>query len=264
MCELEVINIENELNENNEYVSSYINSNQDKITKIMLYINHKYNYTITIFKLWECTGELLEKDYYKLNTRDLTLQITKKFNIDRTKVVYYFITHNYNNYLEIYNGETGQKLDLNNECPECINTGFKITNNYTTEIKNELGDISFEKVKQFNIDVFNKGDPYLNDICNNFTISKIDLSIMDRRKYFNYGQYTNEIICTDKSCEFQSKENAKFLGTCACPIKTDFNNFKNFEIIISLPSDEIKSYDTSITVFKCFKSGFSKSISSNT
>ena len=266
MCELEVINIDNELNENNknEYISSYINSNQDKITKIMLYINNKYNYTITIFKLWECTGELLEKDYYKINTRDLTLQITKKFNIDRTKVVYYFITHNYNNYLEIYNGETGQKLNLNNDCPECINTGFIITNNYTTEIKNELGDTSFEKVKQFNIDVFNKGDPYLNDICNNFTIAKIDLSIMDRRKYFNYGQYTNEIICTDKSCEFQSKENAKFLGTCTCPIKTDFNNFKNFEIIISLPSDEIKSYDTSITVFKCFKSGFSKSISSNT
>ena len=264
MCELEIINIENELTENNEFISSYINSNKNKITKILHYINNIHNYTITIFKLWECTGELLEKDYYIINTRDLTLQISKKFNIDRTNIVYFFLTHNYNNYLEIYNGETGQKFDLNQDCPECLSTGFKITNNYTNEIKNELGDVSFEKVKQYNIDIFNKADPYLSDICKNFTIAKIDLSIMDRRKYYYYGDYTSEIICTDNSCEFQSKENVEFTGKCTCPIKTDFNSFKNFELNINLSSDEVKSYDTSITVFKCFKSGFSSSIFSNT
>ena len=264
MCEIEIINIENELDGNKEYISSYINSNHNKLSKIVHYANNKYNYTITIFKIWECTEALLEKDYYKFNTKELTSQISKKFNINKSNIIYYFIIKNYNNYLEIYNGENGQKLDLNSNCPECINTGFEITNNFTNEMKNELGIVAFEKVKHFEIDIFNKGDPYIKDICKNFTISKIDLSIRDRRKYFNYYDYANEILCTDKSCEIKSNNILNFTGTCECPIKTDFNYFKDSQINISYSSDDVKSYDTSLTVFKCFKSGFNKTISSNT
>ena len=264
LLEIEIINIENELNESNEYISNYINSNKNKISKIVHYVNNIYNYTITIFQIWEGTSALLEKEYFKINTKELTSQISKKYNIAKSNIIYYFISKYYNNYLEIYNKENGQKLDLNNNCPECINTGFEITNNYRNQLKNEVGNVIFEKINQYNIDIFNKGDIYVNDICKNLNIAKIDLSIKDKRKYFNYGDYSNEIICTDKNCEIQSNEMLNFTGICKCLINTDFNNFKNTEINILISSNEIKSYDSSIAVFKCFKSGFNKNISSNT
>ena len=263
-CEIEIINIQNELKENNEYISNYINSNINKVSKIVHYVNNVYNYTITIFKAWECTQSLLEKDYYKLNTRDLTSQISKKFNVNKENIIYYFMTKNFNNYLEIYDGESGQKLNLNDYCPECINTGFEITNNFTIEMKNELGIVLFEKIKLNEIDVFSKGEPYINDICKNFTISKIDLSISDRRKYLDYANYANEIVCIENTCEIKSKQNSDFIGSCICPIKTDFNKFKNYQINISHNTNEIKSYDISLAIFKCFKSGFSNNILSNT
>ena len=264
LLEIEIINIENELEETNEYISNYINSTKNKISKIVHYINNIDNYTITIFQIWEGTESLLEKDFYKFNTKELTLQISKKFNINKTNIIYYFISKYYNNYLEIYNKENGQKIDLDKDCPECINTGFEIANNYTDEIKNELGNTVYVKIKEYNIDIFNKGESYVNDICKAFHIAKIDLSIKDRKKYFNFGDYANEIICTDKNCEIQSIENSNFTGTCTCSINTDFSLLINNKISLLNNSNEVKSYDTSLSIFKCFKTGFNNSISSNT
>ena len=264
LCEISIINIQDELlNEDNGYISDYINSSKDKISKVSHYINNIYNYTITIFKVWECTYSLLDKDYFKLNTRELILLISKKLNIDKSNIIFYFMTKNFNNYLEIYNEENGQKIDLLDICPECINIGFEIKNNFTKEMKEELGIVGFEKIKNHNIDIFNNKEPYINDICHNFTISNIDLSIQDRRKYFNYANSANKIICIDDSCEIKSKEISDFTGNCHCPIKTDFNSFKIYQVNISPSSDEIKSYDVSLVIFKCFKAGFSKTISSN-
>ena len=67
LLEIEIINIENELEDNNEYISNYINSSKNKISKIIHYVNNIHNYTITIFQIWEATSILLEKDYFKFS-----------------------------------------------------------------------------------------------------------------------------------------------------------------------------------------------------
>ena len=267
LFEFEILNVEKGLeenNENNEYITNYINNNKNKINNIVHIVNDIDNYTITIFQIWEGTKPLFEKSYYFINTNELTIQISRKFNIDKSNIIYCFINKYYSNYLEIYNKETGEKIDLNNECPECINTGFNIKNNYTNEIRNDLGNTVYEKIMQNNIDIFGKSDSYINDICSNLNIAKIDLSIKNRRKYFNLGYYEKEIICTDKNCDIISKENINFTGTCHCKINTDYNTFKNNQINLLNTTDEIKSYDISLIIFKCFKTGFNKSIISNT
>ena len=261
LLDLEIINIETELEECNKYITSYINSSKNTISKVIHYVNN--NYTITIFQVWEGTKTLIEKDYYSLNTKELKSQINNKFNFDRDNSIFCFISKDYDNYLEIYSKENGQKLDLNTNCPECITTGFEITNNYTTEIKNDFGITIYETIRDKNINTFNKKDPALKDICKNINIAKIDMSLIERRKYFNFEKYSREINCKDRNCEVQSINYNIFTGTCNCQINTDFEMFKNKNTKINI-YNEINSYDISLAVFKCFKSGFGQNISSNT
>ena len=260
-CEIRIEYLNSEFRENIVSISNYINFNKNSL--VIHYINNIYNYSITIFKAWECTESLLEKDYFKFNTKELSGQMNKILNIDKTNFIYVFINNNYKNYLEIYNLENGQKINIQTDCFDCVQTGFGITNNYTYEVKNELGNIIFRKIKEYNIDIFNKADSYISDVCKNFTISRIDLSVPDRINYIYLGDYSNEIICTDKNCEIQSYETTNFSGTCNCKINSDINYLVNNNINILNQENKMSSYDISFTIFKCIKSGFSSYIFSN-
>ena len=197
-------------------------------------------------------------------------------NLNNIKRIYFNIkgSSNLRNYKNKGNNERFiQFVDLNN----ITKTDFKFNTNNDLEYfikgliqtfhnKSNVIDknIIYEKIKKYDIDIFSKNDLYINDICNNLNIAKIDLSIKNRRKYFNYDYYEKEIICTDKNCEIKSIENINFTGTCQCKINFDYTTFKNTKISILNAIDEIKSDDISLIIFKCFKTGFNKSITSNT
>ena len=260
-CEIKIDYLDEEFNENIINIQNYINFNKNSL--VLHYINDLYNYSITIFRAWECTEGLLGRDYFKINTNQLNKKLNEILSIERKNIIYVFIYKNYQSNLEIYNSENGQKLDLKTNCRECIETGFEIQNNYTYEIKNELGKVMFNKVKENNIDIFNKVDPYISNICNNFTISKIDLSIPDRIKYLYVGDYTNEVICTDKNCYLDSYQIVDFSGKCKCRVNSDVSTTNNYKSILN-SENGMNSYDISFNIFKCIKSGFSNYIFSNT
>ena len=260
-CEIRIDYINEDFNENIINIQYYINFNKNSL--VLHYINDLYNYSITIFRAWECTEGLFGKDYFKINTNKLSKKLNEILSIERKNIIYVFIYKNYQNYLEIYNSENGQKLDIKSSCHECIETGFEIQNNYTNEIQNELGKVMFNKVKEKNIDIFNKADSYISNICNNFTISKIDLSIPDRLNYLYVGDYTNEIVCTDKNCDLDSYQIKDFSGNCKCRINSDVSMTNNYKNILN-SENEKNSYEISFTIFKCIKSGFSNYIFSNT
>ena len=260
-CEVKIDYLNEEYNENIVKIQNYINYNKNSL--VLHYINDLYNYSITIFRAWECTEDLLGRDYFKINTNKLSKKLNEILSIERKNIIYVFINKNYQSYLEIYNSENGQKIDIKTNCLECIETGFEIQNNYTNEIRNELGKVMFNKVKENNIDIFNKVDSYISNICNNFTISKIDLSIPDRINYLYVGDYTNEIICTDKNCDLDSYEIVDFSGKCKCRINSDVSTTNNYKNILN-SENGMNSYEISFTIFKCIKSGFSNYIFSNT
>ena len=261
-CQIKIENIYDEFNENIINISDYLNL--DKNSLALHYINNVYNYSITIFKDWECTEALWKKNYFKFNTSKLNNLINKKMNIEKKNLIFVFIYRNYKNYFEIYNSITGEKINIQNENQEYIDTGFEITNNYTNNIKNEIGSIIFNKIIENNIDIFNKGDKYISNLCQNFTISKIDLSIPDRLTYLYLGDYAKCIICTDNICEIESYEISTFSGTCTCHINYDFNYLRSNNINIINTENNIGSYEISLTIFKCIKYGFNITIFSNT
>ena len=263
-CENRFENINEEFSDNNINISEYINLNKQSLTSF--YVNEVYDYSITIFKIWECTEFLWKKNYFKFNTSALNHQINKILNLKTNDMVYIFTNKNYKNYLEIYNITNGQRIDINKICPECIEIGFEITNNYSINIKKELGITMYNKIKENNINIFDKGDKYISDICQNFSISKIDLTVPDRINYLYIGEYSKEMTCTDKNCEIETNEISNFYGVCTCRVNTDYNYLMSNDIIILNPEDKNKkiSYEISLSVVKCIKAGFNMYIFSNT
>ena len=190
--------------------------------------------------------------------------MNEKFKIEKKNFVYVFKSKNYKNNLEIYNSSNGQKINIENDCLECIEIGYEITNNYSNNVQKEIGPVLLNKIKDNNIDIFNKGDKYISNICQNFTISKIDLSIKDRIKYLYIGDYINEIICTDKMCTIESYEISDFSGICRCKINSDFDYLISTNINILNSENDSIPYEISFSIFKCLNSGFNKNILSNT
>ena len=261
-CEIKIENINDEFSQNVVNITEYLKLNKKSMA--LHYMNNKFNYSITIFKAWECTEGLWEKNYFKFNTSSLNYQINKKLNIKNSDIIYMFTNKNYKNYLEIYNSVNGQKINIQEICPDCVETGYEITNNYSLNLKNELGNVMYNKIKENNINIFDKGDKYISGLCQNFTISKIDLSVPDRINILYIGDYTNEIICTDKNCEIESKEISDFYGICKCQLNSDFNYLITNYINIMNSENKNTSYETSFSIFKCIKAGFSSYIVSNT
>ena len=261
-CELNIENNNVEFNENLIKIEDYLNFKKDDL--VLHYINENYDYSITIFKAWECTELLWKKNYYKFNTSNLNALLNKKLHIDKNNLIYVFITKSFKNYLGIYDSSNKNKIDIENKCSQCIESGFEIINNYSNKIEKILGPTFLYKIKNNNIDIFNKENKYITNICQNFTISKIDLSIPDRINNLYIGDFSNDIICTDKNCEIKSYTINNFHGLCICPINSDLNilNLSNINILNSGKKEN--SFDISLSVFKCIKEGFNKDILSNT
>ena len=79
------------------------------------------------------------------------------------------------------------------------------------------------------------------------------------------GDYSNSIICIDNICKIESYEVSSFSGTCICQINSDFNSLKSNNInFIKSEKNNIDSYEISLSIFKCIKSGFNINILSNT
>ena len=261
-CQIKIENIDNEFDENTINITDYINLKKNALA--LHYINKANNYTKTIFKTWECTEELWIKNYFKINTSSLNNLMNKNLNIAKNNIIYIFEIKNYKNYLEIYNASNGQKIDIEKKCPDCIEMGFEITNNYSYSIQKTIAKIFINKIKENNIDIFNKNNKYISNLCQNFTISKIDVPIKDRISNLYVGEYSAEMICTDKLCTIDSYEISQFYGICKCRINTNINNLQNNTINILNSENNRIPFESSFSIFKCIKAGFSSYILSNT
>jgi hypothetical protein len=154
-----------------DYINNINKNNNDKnYSFVQQYINNNKNFTITIFRTWYCTADLLKTDYFEINNEQITNQIKNILNSNKYYVTAY-VNYQYKSYIEIYSNEENRFInEINNICKECTEgNNIIVTNNFTEEL-NSLGKVVTTKIIENEIDIFNKDSPIFTDICKNFTI----------------------------------------------------------------------------------------------
>ena len=253
-----------------EYIDN-INKYSKNYSYVEQFINNNQNFTITIFRTWYCTAELLKNDYFEINNEQITNLIRTNLNSDKYYVTAH-VNYQYKSYVEIYNNEENRFMnEINSICKECTE-GNKIiiTNNFTQEL-HSLGEVVTTKLFENEIDIFNKDNPVFTDICQNFTLQSIDVPLKERREIFFLGNDAKELICHDIDCNVDSIEMNNLTGICSCKMETDLSKVfldrpKNYNNITSEEYEKFIKSDTSVNsflIFKCAKEAFSSSIKDN-
>ena len=248
----------------NETIKKYINDyyNNKKINKtVNHYINKIDNFSITIFKDWFCTEELLQYDYFEINTSKIYNKI-KNLN-NSNYFIYIYVNYNYNNYFEIYNTNNKKSLFNIEQLLNLDENNIKIKNNFTEEINNYFSEVIVNKIIENNINIFNMDHFIFNDLCKNFTIQNIDIPIKERREILFLGNIAKEIICNDINCDIESVSINNLTGECNCKIyifmnnlfliRESTNNISNEDYIKYINS---KSKINSFLNLKCAKESF--------
>ena len=251
------------LNDLSRFLYDYFNENTNNKLAINHYISNYMNFSIFVFQSSYCTKLLFKYGYFEINTDLISDQIKKYFNIN--EYIFIYINKNYNNYIEIYELNKKNKININVICPECFSkNNLIIINNFTNEIYTELGKSITDKILENDIDPFNENTEIFNNICKNFTIYGIDIPIKERRKLIFLGYKEKEIVCNDINCDIEEKYFYNFTGICKCKIST------NFSYLISIEYNESnqmsyeeyqnfvnsKSTINSFLIFKCGKEAF--------
>ena len=261
-CFLNILDIDDKINNETiiKYVKYFANFNLNKTDngKIFHYINKNNNFTITIFKEWICTKELLKYDYFEINASKI-IDIFKFSNYN----IFIYVNFNYEHMFNIYNSKSKKFLLNSKNILKNSDYYLKLTNNYTKEIKNYLSKILIAKIIENDISIFDKNNFIFNDICKNFTIQNIDMPMKERRKILFLGYIAKEIICNDINCDIESINFSYFIGKCNCRVKYNKNNlFIKKELNNSIAYQEYvrfinsKSKINSFINLKCAKESF--------
>ena len=239
----------------------YFQSSRNNLTYIPHYINQNLNYTITIFKSWECTKQLFSQGLFSLDTEALAKKIIEITKESITSLTYIFVDYAYNkSYFEIYDSN-GILINLNQICSECIQTGFKITSNLTKPITNAFGKEILKNIIENNINIFNETDQCFDNFCSNFTLQNFDIPIKERSEILFLGNIAKEVICLDATCEIENITISQLTGSCKCKANTDLTS------VYQPPTKTLISFNSkgknNFPIFTCFKEGFNNSLKSN-
>ena len=249
------------------YISRYINN----FDVAMVYSNPDLNITLTIFRTWQCTELLLDDQYYRINVSELIEKLRKKTNKSGKSFIYSMLNYNYKSYFEVYDLDLNRKIDIKNECPECLRVEYEIKNNYTSEITHFIGSKLSKMVNKYNINVLNSSDPYFNDACKNVDFESIDISMEQRRKILYLGDKLKIITCLDNDCTLNSVLYNESIGNCRCKFNFDFEKLLSNTTDDTNNNDDLDENDfkpisgiNPFPVFTCYEEAFnSKTISSN-
>ena len=253
------------------YRQTYINNNKENFDVAAIYANPNLNYTLLIFRTWQCTEVLLAEKYYKIDITELLEALKRKFNKSGKSFVFSFLNYNYKSYFEVYDLDLKRKIDIENECLECVRVKYEITNNYSSGINHILGVPLSKVVYKYNINVLNSSDDYFHDSCKNLELESIDVPLEQRRSILYLGENMKKVTCLDDECTINELVHDKLVGICSCKL-----NF-NFDLLTNNSPLKYKSYDyeldniftpvsgiNPLPVFTCSKEAFNaNNIASN-
>ena len=256
-CQVDIKYITDDLNLGiiHSLKNKYFDENINNLTYVPHYINQNTNFSITIFRSWECTKLLFSKGYFYLNTELLSKKLVQTTGESLTSLTYIFVSYSNNrNYIEIYDSKN-TLINLNQICPECLKLDFNIGSNLTN-IMNSFGQNIANNIIVNDINIFNETDSYFSDFCSNFTIENVDIPLKERREMIFLGNQAKEVICHDITCEIENITINQLTGICQCLPNSDLSNLnqdaQNSEITFD------NKGNNNFPIFTCFREGFGK------
>ena len=193
---------------------------------------------ISYIDFGECETKLKEK--HKINYL-LILKFDVKLDDNSPTTVEY----------EVYTPYTKEKLDLS----ICSNEKINIE---VPKILDEDSLLLYQNLSSFGYDVFNKNDPFYNEICTVYSSEdKTDVLLIDRRLSY----YNENILFCENGCQYSYYNVDRKTVTCKCKVKTNVSldiNMIGFEKNNISGFFDIKTY-MNIEVIKCFNLLFCKS-----
>ena len=216
-CNLNIYQVDSEgkgyLSEENIriLVENYRLKYNENLGQVEHYANFEHNFSITIFRIDDCTNDLLNIGAFSLNTTEILESFNEK------DLIICFITYNYKNYINFY--QNNKNLDI----PSNSNLNYNLKNNFTNLLKKNYSPLLMQKILEENIDIFSTKNEKLDDICNPFEIGGINIPVEIREKIFFNEHTKEEFLCTDLNCEINSNDIEISLSNCDCKINNDFN-----------------------------------------
>jgi hypothetical protein len=242
------------------FIDFYFNNTLPYTKHIDHFINE--NYTVTMFIHSECTEDLLNQGYYKIDSNELYKEMYDKAGIESNELLFsIFVSYNYQNHYRFYNIYT-QYINETVICPECLNIPYTITNKYTTIIDNVLGPLISNYLNNEKVDIFSKDSDIFTDSCKNVTLEGVDIPFNERMYYLFLNDYSTQIACTGKDCEIEEINTEESISVCKCKIGNKFQDilepiieFQNYE---DENMNKSSSISDSLKIIKCAKNGFNK------
>ena len=230
-------------------------------------IDHYINkdYTVTVFLHSECTEDLLNQGYFKIDSRDLQQKIVDEYNSNENLTYSAFITHNFKSHFRYYNHEldyinTDSKIDI------LKNVDFIITNKYTRSINETLGPVVADLVESEKINIFERDSDVYNSYCQNITLLGIDMPLKQRLLFLYPHKFSERLACLGEDCVIDEFNFDESTCTCNCKIGNKFQDiliedkFTHYDG----PLDEFNNFIDSISIIKCTGNGFnSKNMKAN-
>ena len=225
------------------------------------------NYTVTMFIHSECTEDLINFGYFKIDSEELYKEMVKESKTETNEfLISLFIVYNNQNHFR-FHSIYSLYLDPEKICESCLDVPFTITNNYNDSLNNVLGPILSNLIASEDIDIFTKDSNVFIDSCTNVTLNGIDIPLNERYKYLYLKEKTNKIVCTGNNCELEELNTKEYKSVCKCKIGNTFEDILHNETEIDNSQDNTtyESYSSStFSSLKCAKHGFnSKNIKEN-
>ena len=249
-----------------DFIDYYWEKNIPYIKVVDHYIGN--NFTVTVYINSDCTEELLNQKYFKINSNYLQETMIKESKIEGMKILFsIFINYNFKNHFRYHDLES-RFLNPSKRCPLCLDMNYTITNYFYNSINKVLGPIVVKLLVSEKIDIIEKDSKVFKDICNNVTFYGIDLPLKKRLKYLYLHKYSEPILCNAENCTIEEYNYDELTSTCKCNYGNSFEDIlagEKFEFL-HYEGEEVKSNDfaDSFGIIKCVSNGFhSKNIKAN-
>ena len=281
-CVYVTYNTDYELNNIAQLVQNYYLNYQEEMNYLVKYINPELEYTLLIFKNYQCSLFLYEEDNkFKIDTEDIINEFQKYIN--KKEIIQAIILYKNHTTINFYSNENGNIYDINTYCPACLQKKYKLIYNYGYKLQNEIGLKFTEIIKENQIDIFNELNNYFQDFCENLQISGIDIPLNERLYLLYKGNLSynlgdpmkGNLFACDINCSLVKNIPEELTSECECDIEYDINKFiekaddikemnEEIEQELDIDKEELKNdynfldnSNNAFSMFTCTKGAFS-------
>lgn len=220
------------------------------------YINK--DYTITVFIHSECTEDLLNQGYFKIDSKELQGSIVKEFNVNENLIYSVFVTHNFKSHFRYYDYQLNY-LNTTIKSNSAKNIDYIITNKYVKNINKTLGSLVASLVELEKLNIFEKDSKVFNNYCQNITFLNIDMPLKQRLLLLYPDKFSERLACLGEDCVIEEFNFDESTCKCKCKIGNKFEDIFEEDKFTHYDGEieEFNNFIDSIGIIRCVGNGFS-------